>query len=293
MPTGSYQPIDSVVRGRTKLLRSTISTDRSLVESIRPPSSIRMPPRSNSACSQSISVFTINDDISYESSEEVRISPPSMKRKGSKPMRKSIRFSDINQTFPVPHLDDIGDEDIAEIWYSAAEYSEIKSSYQLTLFMMENGELKESDEHTSRGLEYRTQQGAWARYENKRDAYNAVLDEQDRQWKADKDDHDALGRIYLLHSTKCAIAAAERGEDDAKDAKEICQDIIKRRKVRRKKSSKIFENDLSTDIGAPQPDKVRQMLRDQSFSRRGQIRDDIEKQQAKALKKDKRASVVV
>jgi polyhydroxyalkanoate synthesis regulator phasin len=247
-----------------------------------------MPPRSNSSCSQSIGVFGINDDNSYESAEEFVFNPPSMKRKGNKP-GKSIRFSEKNQTFPVPHLDDIGEAAIAEIWYNAAEYSEIKSSYQLTLFMMENGELKETDEHTSRGLEYRTQQGAWARYENKRDAYNAVLDEQDRQWKADKDDHDALARIYLQHSTKCAVAASERGDADAKEAKEICQDIIKRRKVRRKKSGK----DAPIENNAPVPEKVRQMLREQSFSRRGQIRDDIEKQQAKALKKDKRTPLTV
>ena len=247
-----------------------------------------MPPRSNSSCSQSIGGFGINDDNSYESIEELVFNPPSMKRKGNKP-GKSIRFSEKNQTFHVPHLDDIGEAAIAEIWYNAAEYSEIKSSYQLTLFMMENGELKETDEHTSRGLEYRTQQGAWARYENKRDAYNAVLDEQDRQWKADKDDHDALARIYLQHSTKCAVAASERGDSDAKEAKEICQDIIKRRKVRRKKSGK----DQAVESNPPVPEKVRQMLREQSFSRRGQIRDDIEKQQAKALKKDKRTPLTV
>jgi hypothetical protein len=212
-----------------------------------------------------------------------------MKRKGSKP-GKSIRFSDLNQTFDVPHLDDIGEEVIAEIWYNAAEYSEIKSSYQLTLFMMENGELQETAEHTSRGLEYRTQQGAWARYENKRDAYNAVLDEQDRQWKADKDDHDALARIYLLHSTKCAVAAAERGDVDAKDAKEICQDILKRRKVRRKQSGK---KESPADSNEPVGDKFRQTLREQSISRIGQVREDIKKQQAKAMKKDKRTPLAV
>ena len=58
--------------------------------------------------------------------------------------------------------------------------------------------------------------------------------------------------------------------------------------MRRKKSK---NDDVVIDNPTPQPDKVRQMLREQSFSRRGQIRDDIEKQQAKALKKDKRLSV--
>jgi hypothetical protein len=244
-----------------------------------------MPPRSSSNYSQGIGMYTINDEVSCESSEELRSAIQTMKRRGSKPLTKSVRFSDRNKTFPIQHLDDIPDKEVAEIWYNASEYSEIKSTYQMTIFMMENGGLKESDDHTSRGLEYRTQQGAWARYENKRDAYNAVLDEQDRQWKADKDDHDALGRVYLQHSSKCAIAAAERGAADAAEAKEICQDLIKRRKVRRKKSK---SDAVSPATSTPRVERVRQMLREQSFSRRGQIRDDIEKQQAKALKKDKR-----
>jgi hypothetical protein len=251
-----------------------------------------MPPRSNSSCSQGISVYSINDEASYESSGEFRVVPQTMKRKGSNPLSRSVRFAERNQTFPIPHLDDIPSEEVAEIWYNPSEYSEIKSSYQMTIFMLENGELKEGDEHTSRGLEYRTQQGAWARYENKRDAYNAVLDEQDRQWKVDKDDHEALSRVYLLHSTKCAVAAADRGAEDAKEAKEICQDILRRRKVRRKKS----KGDEALPL-AESPERVqtvRQMLREQSFSRRGQIRDDIEKQQqAKALKKDRRQVVAV
>lgn len=210
------------------------------------------------------------------------------KGKSSKPLRKSVRFSDRNKTFPVPHLNNISDEEVAEIWYDAKEYSDIKSAYQMTIFMMENGELKEDDDHTGRGLEYRTQQGAWARYENKRDAYNAVLDEQDRQWKVDKDDHDAISRVYLKHSTKCAVAAAGRGEADAKEARDICQDILKkRRKVRRKKSK--LEDDSPEMEGPQRVERARQILREQSFSRRGQIRDDINKQQqAKAMKKEKR-----
>lgn len=256
------------------------------------PKIIIMPPRSLSNCSQSISIYTINDEVSCESNEVLRSATQTMKRKGSKPLTRAVRFTDRNTTFPIPHLDDISDAEVAEIWYNAAEYSEIKSAYQLTIFMMENGELKEGDDFTSRGLEYRTQQGAWARYENKRDAYNAVLDEQDRQWKADKDDHDALGRVYLQHSSKCAVAAAERGADDAKEAKEICQDILKRRKVRRKKS-KVEDEAAPMADSTPRVERVRQMLREQSFSRRGEIREDIEKQQAKALKKDKRQALAV
>jgi hypothetical protein len=211
--------------------------------------------------------------------------------------------------FPIPHLNNLTDQEVAQIWYDAKEYSEIKSSYQLTILMMESGELKEDGLHTCRGLEYRTQQGAWARYENKRDAYNAVLDEQDRQWKVDKDDHDEISRVYLLHSSKCAVAAADRAFEDATVARDICQDILKkRRKIRRKKSKapsecsvssssktmKEMQEAASMSAGPPRVERVREILKEQSFSRQGQIRDDIEKEQAKqALKKDKRQSVAV
>lgn len=104
------------------------------------------------------------------------------------------------------------------MWYCAQDYSDFKSGYQLTIFLMESGEFEEDDNHTSRGLEYRTQEGAWARYENKRDAYNAVLDEQDRQWKVDQDDFERIRAIYLEHSTKCAEAAVGRAKNDYEDA---------------------------------------------------------------------------
>lgn len=212
--------------------------------------------------------------------------------KRSKP-KKKLRFNfDKNVVFPIPHLDNMTDEEVALIWYDSEEYSEIKSSYQLTIFRMESGELKEDDDHTSRGLEYRTQTGAWARYENKRDAYNAVLDEQDRQWKVDQDNDVEIGRVYLQHSTKCAVAAAERGAEDAKEAKEICQDLIKKRRTRRKKSKKLDKTEVeqaqAPPVRPPRAEQAKQLLRQQSFRRRELIRDDIVKQQAKAMKKDKR-----
>ena len=102
---------------------------------------------------------------------------------------------------------------------------------------MENGEKLTGDDHTSRGLEYRTQEGAWARYENKRDAYNAVLDEQDRQWKEDIDDWDKISAVYLEHSTKCLKAAYERGVKDQQDIAEYIQTVEKKIKKKKKSSS--------------------------------------------------------
>jgi len=185
-----------------------------------------MPPRSLSERSP-VSVMRW-DDASTISSMDIK---PNRKL----PLAKSVKFADKNEVFPIQHLDEMTDEDIFEIWYTSQEYSEIKQAYQLTIFMMESGETISGDEHTSRGLEYRTQEGAWARYENKRDAYNAVLDEQDRQWKVDKDDYEKIRQIYLKHSTKCANAAIVRALQDERDIKDYLEEEVKVKKTRKVK----------------------------------------------------------
>lgn len=184
-----------------------------------------MPPRSLSERSP-VSVMRW-DDASLSSME--------IKPNRKLPLAKSVRFTDKNEIFPIQHLDDMTDEEVFAIWYTSKEYSEIKQAYQVTIFMMESGETITGDDHTSRGLEYRTQEGAWARYENKRDAYNAVLDEQDRQWKVDKDDYEKIRQIYLKHSTKCANAAIVRALQDERDIKDFLaeEDLQQEGKVKK------------------------------------------------------------
>ena len=185
-----------------------------------------MPPRSLSERSP-VSVMRW-DDASLSSMDN-------MKHSGKLPLGKRIVFADKNEVFPIQHLDDMTDEEVFNIWYTSKEYSESKQAYQVTIFMMESGETITGEEHTSRGLEYRTQEGAWARYENKRDAYNAVLDEQDRQWKVDKDDYEKIRQIYLKHSTKCANAAIVRALQDERDIKDFLAEEAKVKKTKKVK----------------------------------------------------------
>lgn len=245
-----------------------------------------MPPRSMSSSDRSpLSVMRYSDDVSTCSS--------TMDAHGSKdrvPLNKSVRFvEERNKIFPITHLDDMEESEVASIWYDSNEYAEIKSSYQLTIFMMEAGEKLNGDEHTSRGLEYRTQEGAWARYENKRDAYNAVLDEQDRQWERDQDDHEAISRIYLEHSAKCAEAAAARALQDQKEAREILGSIIPKKKTKKSSSSSSKTKRRGAAEGV---DKAQELLRERSSIRRSEIRDDIKKLQKKSSAPQRVTTVV-
>ena len=157
------------------------------------------------------------------------------------PCRKRVTFLENHQVHSIQHLDDYTNDEIAATWYSGAEYADIKASYRSTIYLIEcNKSIPEG--HTSRGLEYRTQEGAWARYENKRDAYNAVLDEQDAQWNKDVDDQDVISQIYLKHSTKCAKAARDLGHEDAIEARELYAQLLHSRPNEKEAKKKSFWN---------------------------------------------------
>lgn len=183
-----------------------------------------MPPRSLSA-SNEVGIAHWDDSDIYESSEDVK-----SRTKGTVTLTKSVKITDHREVFFIEHIDEFSEEDVAAIWYDANEYAAMKTDYKATVFLMECGKPLSNDEQTCRGLEYRSQAGAWARYENKRDAYNAVLDEQDIQWKKDVDDCDALSRVYLLHSTKCQEAAVVLGRQDAAEAQNIYEECFSKAK---------------------------------------------------------------
>jgi len=139
----------------------------------------------------------------------------------------SITFSGKKHIKKIPHLNTMTEEDIEQIWYSHYDYDDIKASFEYTVFMMDAGEAKtvENDEHTTRGLEMRTEEGAWARFEHKRDAYNAVLDEQDRQWNDGEDDPEQIATLCLEVTESAAKGAIERGLLDQEACDEINQEF--------------------------------------------------------------------
>jgi hypothetical protein len=138
------------------------------------------------------------------------------------PFKKTVTIvEENNQVFPIQHVNDISEEEFKQIWFSPDEYDEIKASYRANVCMMEAGEALDLDHFTSRGLEYRTQEGAWARHENKRDGCNAVLDEQYRQWVEFADlefNEEEIAQAFMVHSKRCALAATVKGLEDEMEA---------------------------------------------------------------------------
>lgn len=207
------------------LAPSTQMVKTSNGESIAPERSVNISMAPRSANFGPIYDDTWKDDVSLTSTIDVRSFDIKGKPKMSR-ITRSVKFAEEDEILLVRHIDDFSEEEIAEIWFDQQYYATIKSEYKEIIFAIEHGRHAESDEVTSRGLEHRTQEGSWARFQTKRDSYNAVLDEQDRQWKEDADDDERIGDIYRGHSQPCTRKAYQLGLMDEIAARQVYADSL-------------------------------------------------------------------
>jgi hypothetical protein len=137
-----------------------------------------------------------------------------IKSKKRRPCRVSFNGGVLQQ--PYIHVNDILDDDVNKAWYSRKELSETKSECRHTINRMIAGECHEEDTlYCSRGLERRTPASEKRHQQIKFDALDAVLDEQDRQWRDGVSDTESLARAYSActsHSAKIAHAMAASDE---------------------------------------------------------------------------------
>jgi hypothetical protein len=60
-----------------------------------------------------------------------------------------------------------------------------------------------------------------SKFQNKKNSFCAVLDEQDFQWANDINDPDAIAKVYMEHSTPCKDKALQIGRSDAVAAQRV------------------------------------------------------------------------
>ena len=107
-------------------------------------------------------------------------------------------------------------EECLQVWYQNEDYSDIKNAFAFTVFMMDAGCLSkvETDADSTRGLERRTEEGQWRRFDRKRNYYNAVLDEQDRQWDNAEEDPERIAEVARACTTESSREARDFGVKD-------------------------------------------------------------------------------
>lgn len=132
-------------------------------------------------------------------------------------VKKNVRIKEEkNEIFDVPHIDDMSDQEIAIIWYDKPDYDEMKMSFiPIIKKMMRGAKIEETDSETTRGLEFRTKEGALRRQHNKVQSIHSVLDEQDRQIALGIHDVERISEIYCEATRHVKVSAQDLGETDA------------------------------------------------------------------------------
>jgi hypothetical protein len=138
------------------------------------------------------------------------------------PRRPRITFNvrvAVKQTI---HRSEFTEEEKSLAWYKKADFNRMKQSFTHTVQLMGAGRYPgDTDEMTSRGLEYRHREGATRRKTNKLNALYAVLDEQERQWREGYDNDEELRNVYLHYNAQCCHAAHIMGQQDYEECKRI------------------------------------------------------------------------
>ena len=148
-----------------------------------------------------------------------------MKKCSSRSSDRFVSFTSDVDVKEVPHLKDLEPEEIAAVWYNGTDFERIKKSLVVTLRLMIAKKPVDSDQCT-RGIEFRTPQGAKFRKKNKLEALTAVWNEQVSQWKENITDEEAIRKVYLEHSTKCMETARKFGLHDEKAVEKYLREDI-------------------------------------------------------------------
>ena len=188
-----------------------------------------MPPRScndsdeNSVhgdCSFDAAACDFKHDLSSSCTSHTSLSSSSDTRSSAKP-KKSVTFAG---TAKVRQVTKISKEEATDVWFTGDDYSVMKKAFMPTVQRMMNSSLTEADamseDFCTRGLEYRTRDGAKQRMKNKFTGMAAVLHEQDRQLFEGYSDDQALARVYQAVNFHCVSEARALGEQDELDIQE-------------------------------------------------------------------------
>lgn len=142
-------------------------------------------------------------------------SPKAQRLSPSTTKRRSVTFHETVKVFAHIHIRDMPQNIISRTWYSPNDLLSIK---QEVCQVANNTSADDSFAACPRGLEFRTITGAIRRRRNKERAWDAVMNEQDRQWDQNIIDEEAIAEVYRACSSRTAMEAHEAALEDAEEA---------------------------------------------------------------------------
>ena len=144
--------------------------------------------------------------------------------------RRAVRFADQHESYSIQALECITAKEIEASYYSPDECRAMKLEADRAISAIDEG----CEDVETRGLEIHSAEGVWTTYKKRRDLYDIILDEQDKQMRSKKNDWHAIAKLNKMQSAKCLEEAICRGKADEEEAK-IC--YSRKKEVARKREN--------------------------------------------------------
>eukprot|EP00934_Nitzschia_sp_Nitz4_P000210 Nitzschia sp. Nitz4//scaffold131_size63436//57142//57778//NITZ4_006285-RA/size63436-snap-gene-0.52-mRNA-1//-1//CDS//3329535298//210//frame0 len=141
--------------------------------------------------------------------------------------KKSVRIDLSNNKYYEHYcLEDLTADEYDSMWVTTEDFMTTKREYVAVVRQMMKtiGEFQETEDCCPRGLEFKTKAGAKERKRIKRQACQAVLDEQYIQREEGLEDPEFLSDVYREMSGPSALQALNRGLKDQKAMLELLGD---------------------------------------------------------------------
>lgn len=129
----------------------------------------------------------------------------------------TIRFAPRNETYGIESHKDYTEKERNRCWYSSKEKDRMLHKHERVFSRMEQKKPPKRNQ-TYRGLEAWTTEGAQQLDQVIALSVNAVMDEQDRQWKADMDDFNLIAAKSIEVTADSARRARIVGIEDHQEA---------------------------------------------------------------------------
>lgn len=138
--------------------------------------------------------------------------------------RRVVSFaSDVQDVGTVPSRSEFTEKEFGDTWYTKYDLKTMKSDFIVTIKKMAKN-LPLADDEEARGLEHKTPHGSRSRTDNRYQAMDAILDEQERQWDQGRKDPEYLAKLYRQSSAHCQMTAYLIAEKDADYVKQLLEE---------------------------------------------------------------------
>ena len=121
---------------------------------------------------------------------------------------------------------EFSEEELDACWFRGDEYAAITRSCVKQIQKLEQGSKLRDQKYCSRGLETHTQLAGLAKAQNRRAAWDAVLDEQEEQVSLGVVDDEPIAQRYQDASSSCQLWAVKIALDDQREAELVYDDML-------------------------------------------------------------------